>query len=317
MPIIAREQEIADELKFAAQMTEHQFAALVAKLHPTRIIAEVKSARRVTQPSLARSANLDEVSKWLLNGWNTENLLRLTSDILADGANAAALQWTFPQAYYSVYAVCFAFFNIAGFTERTHVGVIKKFGELVAGGDYPRTVSFYAMGRPNAVSFHNIQMPPLTATTTPLSFDASDRSSIDKHICQFLRGTRQVTLQEKRADFKFKTKTGARKKRLDAADWNRVAEAMGPTTLLSVLYRKRIKANYREIDTFTMADIDAAEVHKNALRVVTVLNFVHECYIAAAIGWSKFEEIAAAFLQRCNLERVARRLPHIHDVLGS
>jgi hypothetical protein len=80
---------------------------------------------------------LAEVRQWLFNGWNTENLLRLTSDLLKDRENASALHWSFPQAYYSAYSVAFAWFKVAGYTERTHAAVIKKFGSQAVAGHYP------------------------------------------------------------------------------------------------------------------------------------------------------------------------------------
>lgn len=215
-----------------------------------------------------------KIKKWLLNGWNTENLLKLTSEILERDENASALQWTFPQAYYSVYALAMAFFTAAGFTERSHTSVIKKFGELALAGHYPETISFAVTGTSKSLVYHNISRPE---AETALSFDPGDPESVDKHICQFLAATRRISLEEKKPDFRFKTKRGQPKKRLSEADWERVAGSIGATSLLSLLYRKRIKANYRHIDTFAFSGVDSAKIHLNCLKVGTALNFIHEC----------------------------------------
>lgn len=311
VPIIVSAEEDWDDLRYAGEMMHRQFYALSTRLHHSPILAEVPTLPRIVKPNLGQSADPKEIKKWLLNGWNTENLLKLTSEILDRDENASALQWTFPQAYYSAYALVMAFFTAAGFTERSHTAVIKKFGELVLVGHYPQTISFAVTGTGKNLQYHNIARPE---AETALSFDSRDPESINKHICQFLAATRRISLEEKRPDFKFKTKRGQPKNRLTETDWERVAGSVGATSLLSLLYRKRIKANYRDIDTFAFSGVDSAKIHLNCLKVVTALNFIHECMIAAAVGWETFDSWASEFLRDCDLERVERRLPFVERI---
>src|SRR5690606_1551068 len=102
-------------------------------------------------------------------------------------------------------------------------------------------------------------------------------------------------------------KSGSPAKRLNAEQWARVSGKLGYTSLMSLLYRKRIKANYRDIDTIAFAGIDALTVHSSLIHVVTATNFVHEAFVAAALGKDRYAALVAEFLSRCRLERLDRR----------
>jgi hypothetical protein len=104
-----------DELRYAAEMTARQFKAIAVRLHPTTILSELARVPRIATP-VRRTPNIAEVRQSLVSGWNTENLLRLTSELLKDESNASALQWSFPVAYYSAYAVTLAWFRVAGWS---------------------------------------------------------------------------------------------------------------------------------------------------------------------------------------------------------
>src|SRR5262245_27856736 len=91
----------------------------------------------------------------------------------------------------------------------------------------------------------------------------------------------------------FKTKSGARKKKLTEEDWRKVSESLGRTTVLSLLYRKRIKSNYGDIDTYLNPNIIAAPLFRSLLHVVSCLNFTHEVTIARAIGVPAYARLQA------------------------
>ena len=230
---------------------------------------------------------------------------------MKDRENASALHWSFPQAYYSAYSVTFAWFKVAGYTERTHAAVIKKFGSQVVAEDYPPCMSFYATGTKQGCSA--IGLSPADDETS-LELDVHDPASVDKQIAQFLRGTRRLSLDEQREKMNIKNLLGRPKKRLSAEDWEAIAERVGPTSLLSLLYRKRIQANYRDIDSLAFSGADATAIHADLLRVTTALNFVHEALIASAIGWAAYKVVLDAFLDRCDLKRLAQRAPYIQGL---
>lgn len=312
MPLFVSAPDDWHEPRYAAEMTARQFRALATRLHGRRVLDELRRLPRITAPT-RREAPLGEVRQWLFNGWNTENLLRLTSDLLKDRENASALHWSFPQAYYSAYSVTFAWFKVAGYTEGTHAAVIKKFGNQVMAGDYPPCMSFHAVGTKKG--FSAVGLWPADDETS-LELDVHDPASVDKQIAQFLRGTRRLSLDEHREKAKIKNLVGRPKKRLAAGDWEAVAERVGATSVLSLLYRKRIQANYRDIDSLAFSGADATATHADLLRVTTALNFVHEALIASAIGWAAYRELLDAFLGRCDLKRLAQRAPYIKDLVA-
>jgi len=83
---------------------------------------ELTKILQVNPPRVAALYQEDEVRKWATNGWNTERILRLTADLLPSDQLENALQWAFPQAYYSVFALTLALYKTTGQTETSHAG---------------------------------------------------------------------------------------------------------------------------------------------------------------------------------------------------
>ena len=227
----------ADDAWFAARMTQIQFAALAARLKTGRVLDDITNLPHFG--TLRRGAQCDPrlVRQWLLNGWSTENLLRINLEHLEGDALSHSLHWAFPQAYYSVYSLTMAYFQTVGYSEQSHTAVIRKFGTEAVCGRYPATVSFALVGGKSR-SFHHIEPIPLTNN---LQFDESSPDDCNGRICQFLNATRDLDLSSKKADLKFKTARGTHKKKLKPHEWQRVSDQLGPTSLLSLLYRKRLK----------------------------------------------------------------------------
>lgn len=276
-----------DDSWFAARMTQIQFAALAARLKTGRVLDDVTTLPHFGK--LRRGAQCDPkiVRQWLLNGWSTENLLRINLEHLEGDALAHSLHWAFPQAYYSVYALTMAYFHAVGYSEQKHTAVIRKFGTESVSGRYPPTVSFAIVGGKTRL-FHNIQPVPLPNT---LQFDPSSPGDCDGRICQFLNATRELDLSSKKADLKFRTARGAAKKKLKPHEWEKVSDQLGPTSLLSLLYRKRLKANYRDIDTYLSPAIDAPRLYRDVLQTVQATNFVHELFVTRALGNRALREV--------------------------
>lgn len=269
-----------DDVYFAARMTNIQFEALACRLEPSRIASQVKQHLASRVPRRGQQANVNDVSKWLVNGWSTERLLRTNAIMLKGDALRHSLHWAFPQAYYAVFAVTQAYFRSVGYTESAHTSTIRKFGMEAQAGRYPPALCCYADGRaPKGFA-------GLSHTKLPhsLHFDPNDPGTVDGQIAQFLGATRDLDLDSRKGDFKFKNKNGTPRKALRLAEWDKVSQGLGPTSLLSLLYRKRIKANYRDIDTFLHHELDPEKLYRNLLRVVSAFNVTHEAMIGAAIG---------------------------------
>lgn len=269
-----------DSAMFAARMTNVQFAALATRLEPARVISSTQELARARTCRAAKGWDRRAVGQWLRNGWSTEQLLELNRSSLEEDSLRHSLHWAFPQAYYSAFALTLAYFKATGQTEESHAAVIRKFGQEVTAGRYPEALSFTAAG------VKPITLTGLSSTALPhsITFARDAPDTVDGQLAQFLRATRSIDLKARKAAMSLKTKAGAKRKAFRDQDWREVADKVGPTSLLSLLYRKRIKANYRDIDTFLHADLEPISLYQDLLRVVGAVNFVHEVLIARAVG---------------------------------
>lgn len=293
-----------DPGRFAARMTSVQYAALAVRLDINAIAIETDAIVRSRRIKATASCDPAVVARWLLNGWSTECLLCLNQAAFPESDSLRhSLHWAFPQAYYSVFALTLGYFKAVGFTETSHKAVLRKFAHEVLDGKYPASMTFAATGA-HPTSFSGLRATSLPTTVT---FDASDLNTVDGQIAQYLRATRANDLKAKRQDITFKTKKGRRRKSLRKADWEEVSSKMGPTALLHLLYRKRIKANYHDIDTFLHPEMDPGRMYQSLLAVVEAINFVHEAYIAQAVGLTFVQEAVLRLSERAR-ERVESRL---------
>lgn len=268
-----------DEHAFAARMTNIQFSALAARLDRAELMTGVKTALEKNPRRRGKLADPAEVRKWLVNSWSTETLLRGNIDALNGDALRHALHWAFPQAYYSAFALLQAYYRATGVTVDSHAGSIRQFGVDLSQGKYPSSLAFYAEGYPPSPAGLT-----LIKSENSLYFDRNDESCVETRVWQFLNATRRQSLAERKETAKLRTKSGRPRKNFSKAEWTRLSDALGVTSVLSCLYRKRIKANYRDIDSFLHHELDAGLLLRDLVSVVKALNFVHECFIATAMG---------------------------------
>ncbi|HET7023586.1 MAG TPA: hypothetical protein VFI39_00090 [Gemmatimonadales bacterium] len=276
-----------DDLHFAAVTTNLQFAALAVRCKTRSVVGETETLSHLK--TIQRGKNVDHavVRRWLVNGWSTERVLDQNHKDFEGEALRFALHWAFPQAYYSIFAVTLAYFQAVGFTESSHRSVIRKIGGEMLKGRYPRTLSFLAIGGKSR-QYANLSPCRLD---TPMTIDENDSGQVDAHVQRFLNGTRKVELQEKKLDMKFPKKSGnGSKKSLSLAEWEKIGESLGPTSVMNLLYRKRIKANYRDIDTLLHEDLNAPRLLNDLRACVAAMNFVHESFISFALGMRWLEE---------------------------
>jgi hypothetical protein len=313
MPVtVPASREWTTEADYAAQMTNRQFAALGVRLNRAQLRTELTAhIQRGTAPKPAKNYEEGEVRKLATNGWNTERILRLSAELLPADQLENALQWAFPQAYYSAFNLILALYKTTGQTETSHTAVLYRFGQQVASGCYPLCLTFSATGVA-PITFDGVAKAPRFSS---LAFDEKDPNTVNHQIAQFLAGTRKKDLQERKKKMHFKTKHGKRKKSLTNEDWGKVADSLGRTSLLSLLYRKRIKSNYGDIDTFLNPNIIAAPLFKNLIHVVSCLNFTHELTIARAIGLPAYGRLQ--FQLDPIPEFLKGRTAEINEVLGA
>jgi len=273
---------------FSAKMMTMQFKALKDYISNSNIDTDLRQSIQTNSFRRCSTNNINEIEKWLTNGWNTENILMMSEHLFADQRNAFAIQWIFPQAYYSCFCITLGFFKTAGFSEYRHSSVLKKLGYLIKEGKYPRFISFFADGGMYQITFSGVSRSPVGST---VDYDPSDEASIKNQIAQFLNATRKNDLKAKKKDIRILTKRGKKKDHYNRQDWERVSEKLGPTNILSLLYRKRIKFNYDNIESVFNAELDATAIYNSILYLVSKINLTHEAHIFKILGEAEYRRI--------------------------
>jgi uncharacterized protein (UPF0332 family) len=305
--------------QYGAEMTFKQFIALEYYLQFHDLMEETKSNSYFNKVSIAKNVDPNNVKKWIFNGWNTERILRANDSYFEIEDNYFALQWSFPQAYYSVFMLTLAYMTFNGQNTTSHAGVMDKFSEFAVSGKYPKPISFHCKGTKKNPEFVHIKKSPSLST---LELDLQSIGSCETQICQFLNSTRQILLDEKRNDKNVansfttgKGKNKRQKQNLSENEWQIVASKIKETNFLHLLYRKRIKSNYRDIDSFTYENLKAHSIHKSLIGIVKNLNFVHEMYIYKIIGSETYLQFYQEYTKGKEMDFLDRRFEKISNEL--
>ncbi len=240
--------------------------------------------------------DLEAVGKLLVTSWSTEYALRATAELGNEDYLRHALHWTFPQAYYTIFAGLQAFLYTLNI-KTSHAELIRReVGRLVVRNAYPRAVGYYAAGSYNDFSMHRL---PLAGHKPSLHIPEKEIDA-QAQIGQFLRTTRKLQAQTIRNQVQNNSqsalrspKTGKILDKWNKTHWQQITWRMGYTTLFDLLSRLRISASNKEIDRFVEADIDFKLFHESLLEIVSYLNGLHEGYVAKAIGLEKYQELVA------------------------
>lgn len=246
-------------------------------------------------------ANLDEkdlevVSKILLTSWSTEYALRATAELGSEDYLRHALHWTFPQAYYTIFASLQAFLYTLNIKTNSSELITREVGRLVVRNAYPRAIGYYAAGPYQDFSMHRL---PLAGFKPSLQIPEKEIDA-QAQIGQFLRTTRKMRAQTIRNQIQNNSQTALRSpktgkvlEKWNAQHWSQITWRMGYTTLFDLLSRLRISSSHKEIDRFVEADIDFKLFHESLLDIVSYLNGIHESYVAKAIGLEKYQLLVA------------------------
>ncbi len=267
-----------------------------------------------------RNSDFDIVKckKLLWNSWSTEIAFHLS--IAEPEFYKFALHWHFPQAYYSIYLSMTAFHETQGNANDNHEKSIKSFGNQVKNGHYPKAISYYATGGYNEFKFFGLSR-----------MNKKDFSSISKinsiadaetQIASFLNSTRIQNAENKRKrgqiEFSknpvFQNKKGQLIKRFTKKHWDLIYNKIPITTLLNLIYRLRIKANYHDIETFMNADLDFRKFHLKIGNIMNYMNFIHEAYFCKVVGIKKYEQIVKSFAENTTENRAQKRLELIKTI---
>lgn len=298
------------ELWFKAKMTERQFQAISLKFEKLNFVNEIQSNLYFQEKvKISSGCSIDEVEKYLKNSLNTENVLFQNKKILESSESSFIMQWAFPQAYYSVFTSILALYKIIGQTQTSHSAVLSNYARQYSLNHFPSKIAFYADGVKSNIRYFNIDKP---SGLDSMDFNKDNDLTVDNQICQALKSTREMKLDERSEKTKYKNPGGVEYKRLPNKVWLEISKNIGYTTILDYLYRKRIKANYLDIDTFSSDYFDGLLVLKHLCHIVDRLNFMNEMYMAKCLGKDKFFEMNRRL--KINLtEFQSKRLSEILD----
>ncbi|MDX5345909.1 MAG: hypothetical protein LPK19_01570 [Hymenobacteraceae bacterium] len=238
------------------------------------------------QPVL-NEQDLEAVKKLLLTSWSTEYALRATAELGDEHYLRHALHWTFPQAYYAVFAGLQAFLYTMGVKSNNPDVLLREAGRLVVKNTYPRAIGFYASGHYSDFNIHRLPL----AHYKPSLHIADKELEAQAQIGQFLRTTRKMRAKAIRQLVQANTSTAIRSNRTGKVlekfgpqHWQQITWRVGYTTIFDLLTRLQISSNHKEIDRYVEAEIDFKLFHESLLEIVSYLNGVHESYVAKAIG---------------------------------
>ncbi|MGV3588187.1 MAG: hypothetical protein ACO1OF_14370 [Adhaeribacter sp.] len=238
--------------------------------------------------------DLEAVGKILLTSWSTEYALRATAELGSEDYLRHALHWTFPQAYYTIFAGLQAFLYTLNIKTNSAELISREVGRLVVRNAYPRAVGYYAAGPYPDFTIHRL---PLAGYKPTLQIPEKGIDA-QAQIGQFLRTTRKLRAQTIRNQVQNNSQTALRSpktgkvlEKWNTQHWSQITWRMGYTTLFDLLSRLRISSSHKEIDRFVEADIDFKLFHESLLDIVSYLNGIHESYVAQAIGLEKYQRI--------------------------
>ncbi|RDV17131.1 hypothetical protein DXT99_01035 [Pontibacter diazotrophicus] len=240
--------------------------------------------------------DIEAVKRLLLNCWSTEYALRATAELGDEAYMRNALHWTFPQAYYTVFAGLQAFLRTRGVSSNHEALILREAGRLVVKNAYSRAIGFYASGH---YEDFNINRLPLAHYKPGLQI-AGKELEAQAQIGQFLRTTRRQKAKTVRQQVQANPATAIRSSRTNEVlqkfgpqHWQQLTWRVGYTTIFDLMARLRISSSHREIERFVQADIDFKLFHESLLEIVSYLNGIHESYVAQAMGMQQYE----AFVQ--------------------
>ncbi|SIT94753.1 hypothetical protein [Pontibacter indicus] len=247
-------------------------------------------------PAELPEEDVEAIKKLLLNSWNTEYALRTTAELGDENYIRNALHWTFPQAYYAVFASLQAFLYTRQIKTSNESLVMREAGRLIVKNAYPQAMSFYASGHFDDFRINRL---PLAHYKPGLQI-AGKELEAQSQIGQFLKTTRRMKAKSVRQQVQANPNTAIRSSRTGEVlqkfgpqHWQQLTWRMGYTTLFDLLARLRISNSHREIERFVQADIDFRLFHESLLQIVSYLNGIHECYVAQAMSLQQYE----AFVQ--------------------
>lgn len=257
--------------------------------------------------------DIEQVRKLLWNSWSTEYAYRIGEKIDNNDYYKFSLHWNFPQAYYSVYLTMTAFHETQGIANEQHEKSIKLFGNSVKDKHYPSAISFFSSGLKDEFEYNGLPNFKGFAKVNSVLSKIDCLEDAELQLATFLKTTRKKNAEDKRKRFEkqnarqFRNAKGEFRKTFKKEHWDIIYKTIPTTSVFNLLYRLRIKANYRDIESFVNADIDFKSFHTSLGDLIYYLNFIHEGYVAKAIGINEYETILRKFPSHLNKSTAIKR----------
>lgn len=263
----------------------------------------VQSRRAWKHVQRTRSADLDEVRRFLMLGWTSEAQLQLPST-LGEGAPIGFFNaWSPVQAYYAVFGVMQAWFaanGIGGLTD-DHTAALKTIAAMIREREpFPDPWGLLAIGCPMRNERLYLNPPenydcaaPVELLAIPTVLDGP--AEFWPRFGTWLRSTRKARLVRREELWKREHN----KNRVSKTARTSFARNLAPTSFFDCLWRMRIRANYGSVDPFIASNIPEAQhrsFHRSLRTSVDATAGMLELYVARKIGRNAFAAIADEFI---------------------
>lgn len=262
--------------------------------HPAGLVAGVAQAVKArpwrADAPLGRALS-PRAGQILRNGWATEVLLNAPRALGGEDLVSFANLWAPVQSYYAVFN---AFTGLAHLVTlnppQTHAKLLTWAATAAGSASTPFVVPWTARvaGAPGAWEYRNFGGatidPKISNLATP---HAGNAPSL---LAMALRTTRGEQVRDHREGWLAalpRTKAGTKRKNMPAATLEANTTRMRPTTLYDLLWRLRIRSNYKEGDAFlsgALSIADAGDFHNALCDIVAATMVTVEIYLAHHIG---------------------------------
>ena len=284
--------ETEDERRFRTFENYFSSIALLCKTdHGTsrKMVAKLQTVMNVKQTKA--SCDREKVAMFLRRAWATELLMMLPLTRPEFSAIVSpSILWLPVQSYYAVYSALQAAFISENTPIETHTKSISHFSENMR-HRMPYPFHCVVSGRHSAISYERFRVEPETDFSTLARPQHSDDAC---HIlATALRNTRTGIIDEKCTSWK----TEHSKQRTPPTIKAAFGDNEAPTSVLHLLYKLRVRSNYKDSDVFLLGstDQDSRNFAKSYITVVDYFIGALEVFADKRLGGGFVAREAAAY----------------------
>lgn len=235
----------------------------------------------------------------LRNGWATEILLNSPRALGGDDLVSFANLWGPVQSYYAIFNAFTAMaMTVTGSKPpKSHAALLTWAATQVAHPASPFIVPWTARvgGAPGAYTFEGFGGANLNHGMSNLT--APHAHNAPSLLAKALKTTRREQIDEHREGWRkgLRTASGAPRKNLPNDVLVARATALRSTTLFDLLWRLRVRSNYKEGDALLSGALgprDAATFHDALSDIVAATLLTTEIYLAVLVGKPTLERCA-------------------------